>query len=514
MAATKPSSASRTVPSWVFLSALCGIGLVSRLPQLLSKDLLLDGDECILGLMAKHIAEGRDFPIFFYGQRYGLAIVEAPLAALNFLILGVGAVPLKLAMLVLWLVGMSFYFLTLSRTLGRARSFWIAIAVVLMPAWAVSSMKAWSGYLTAFALAGALLYTITSEARQSLRYGVAGVLTFFVYLSQPSWLPGLAPVVHFFLWSSRKLSSWLAYGTGLLGAIGAMVLIQMLWLPASVESWTRPTAGNPELIRSIPRVIEQLYVNLTGSYFLRSAVAPGPITTTVASWWFAVLVAAAGIQLYRIAARRYLLWSHLLFTAIATTLLANWILLDARDVRYLLSINVLIVFLAGVELFDLVDRHRLSIQRAITGIAVVLALEAVSMGEFAHFSYMWWRNAADGPSEKQTLERVIYTMRSQGATCVFSMNALLQWQIMFYSRESVIARWTAAIDRYPPYIAEVDRALKNGERVALVGYVGFSGRLDDLVPNRRAITEVDRKYVVYMGADRPLLERLGFRFAN
>jgi hypothetical protein len=47
MAGTKPSSASRTVPSWVFLPALCGIGLVSRLPQLLSKDLLLDGDECI-----------------------------------------------------------------------------------------------------------------------------------------------------------------------------------------------------------------------------------------------------------------------------------------------------------------------------------------------------------------------------------------------------------------------------------------------------------------------------------
>ena len=52
MAATKPQSASRPVPSWVFLLALCGIALVSRLPQLLSKDLLLDGDECILGLMA------------------------------------------------------------------------------------------------------------------------------------------------------------------------------------------------------------------------------------------------------------------------------------------------------------------------------------------------------------------------------------------------------------------------------------------------------------------------------
>ena len=143
---------SRTVPAWVYLAAIGAIALASRLPQLLSPDLLLDGDECILGLMAKHLAEGREFPIFFYGQRYGLAIVEAPAAALSFLVAGVGAVPLKLAMLAVWLAGIFFYFLAFSRTLGRARSFWITLVLVLMPAWAVSSMKAWSGYLTAFSL--------------------------------------------------------------------------------------------------------------------------------------------------------------------------------------------------------------------------------------------------------------------------------------------------------------------------------------------------------------------------
>jgi hypothetical protein len=118
-----------------------------------------------LGLMAKHIAEGRDFPIFFYvpalwpcHRRSAAGSSELPGSC-------VGAVPLKLAMLVLWLVGISFYFLTFSRTLGRARSFWITLAVVLMPAWAVSSMKAWSGYLTAFALAG--LSSTPSRARRA-----------------------------------------------------------------------------------------------------------------------------------------------------------------------------------------------------------------------------------------------------------------------------------------------------------------------------------------------------------
>jgi hypothetical protein len=102
-------------------------------------------------------------------------------------------------------------------------------------------------------------------------------------------------------------------------------------------------------------------------------------------------------------------------------------------------------------------------------------------------------------------------MRSQRAACAFSTNALLQWQIMFYSRESVIARWTANIDRYPAYVSEVDRALASGERVAVVGYVGFTGGLENLVSNPSAITEIDRKYFVYLDADRPLLERAGFR---
>jgi hypothetical protein len=138
----------------------------------------------------------------------------------------------------------------------------------------------------------------------------------------------------------------------------------------------------------------------------------------------------------------------------------------------------------------------------------------MSMGELAHFSYMWWSNPGGSPSEAETLERVIDTMRSQGAPCAFSMNAMLQWQIMLYSREPVIARWTASVDRYPPYVREVDRALASGERVAVVGYVGFTGGLENLVSNRQAITNIDRKYFVYVGTDRPLLDKARFRFAN
>ena len=46
------------------------IAVLSRMPYLLSPNLLLDGDECVIGLMARHMYEGKGFSIFFWGQQY------------------------------------------------------------------------------------------------------------------------------------------------------------------------------------------------------------------------------------------------------------------------------------------------------------------------------------------------------------------------------------------------------------------------------------------------------------
>jgi hypothetical protein len=238
------------------------------------------------------------------------------------------------------------------------------------------------------------------------------------------------------------------------------------------------------------------------------------MTSTVAYFWVALLGAAALIQIYRLLARRYLLWSHLLFLSVLSTLVANWVLLDWRDARYVLAVNAPLVFLAGVELFDLADRFRLPAARSVVAIVLVLAMEAVSMNEFAGYSYLWWTNTATSPSETSTLRKVIGHLRSRGVTHVFAMNTLLQWKITFYSGETVIARWKGNRDRYPPYLSEIDRALDNGETVAIVGYVGYTYGLERLVPNPEAIIEVDGKYFIYVGADKELLRKAGFRFSG
>src|SRR5688500_16754455 len=57
-----------------------------------------DSDQAVMGLMAKHLSEGRAFPIFFYGSNHILA-VQAWLAAPVFLLVGVSVTALKLPIL-------------------------------------------------------------------------------------------------------------------------------------------------------------------------------------------------------------------------------------------------------------------------------------------------------------------------------------------------------------------------------------------------------------------------------
>jgi len=499
---------------WRYLAALAAIAVISRLPQLLTPNLLADGDECILGLMAKHLAEGRNFPLFFYGQDYGLSIVEASAAAAIFLIVGVAAIPLKLAMLAVWIAGVCLYFLAFARTLGPTRMFWIVLLLVCMPAWAVSSMKAWSGYVTAFSATGAIFYLLTRGDLSPPAWAAAGGLTAIVYLSQPSWLPGLLPVVAIVLLSSRRPAATFSCLGGMTIVLLAIGVLKLVVIGNAAPSWSRPAAGNADLIGSIAPLLKQLYLNMTGSYYLAVPIAAGPSTTAVAIIWLAILTFCTASQIHRIATGRYDFWAHVLFIAVISTLVANWLLLESRHPRYLLSLNAPLVLLAGFESFDLAERRRVSMRRLVSTGVVMLALEGISMIEFSRFTYMWWQNEATRPSEARTLQHVIDYMKSRGATHAYSMNALLQWQISFYSREGVIARWKVTDDRYPRYIDEVDRALRRGEPVAIVGYVGYSGGLEDLVPDRRALVEFDGKYFAFVGADRQLLTRLGFRLTN
>ncbi len=66
--------------SLITATALAGLVIVRAFPFVWWSGTHFDSDQAIVGLMAKHISEGRAFPLYYYGQNYMLA-VEAWLAA-------------------------------------------------------------------------------------------------------------------------------------------------------------------------------------------------------------------------------------------------------------------------------------------------------------------------------------------------------------------------------------------------------------------------------------------------
>jgi hypothetical protein len=461
--------------------------------------------------MAKHLAEGRAFPVFFYGQTYGLSIVEAGAGAGAFLIAGVAQVPLKLAMLALWILGVVAFYFALARAVGRSWSFWAAVWLIVLPAWAVWSMKARGGYLTAFS-ATALLVLLLARLRERpglLLWVGAGLLSALIFLAQRLWLPGVMPLLVAAWWRDRRLRSGLAWlGGAAVTMTGALASSGLTVREVVIGPSRGP--GRPDLLGSLPDLVSRLYANFTGSYYLWMEIPSGPITTFLAWLSFGLLASLLVLQVYRLATGRLLVLSHLLCLSVLATIGSIWLLVLAPEPRFFLPVQALLLAWAAVEAADLVPRLRWPEWMMPALVGSVVALGALSQIEFRDYSYLWDAPVAAG-SEAGWLHETIARLDAAGVRHVFVTNGLLQWQLLFYSGERVTARFTADRDRYPAYVAEVDRALEAGEPVAVVGYARARRNLERLVDPAAVITIGDR-YYVYLGPGADLLRTLGFRF--
>src|SRR5262245_6573224 len=106
----------------------------ARFAVLFASQTHVHSDEAIIGLMSKHILEGRHFPFYMYGQPYNAgAAWEAYLAAIAFALFGVGVVPLKGCILILSLLCL-FLFYRMGYALYRWRtSFFPTVSFVFTP---------------------------------------------------------------------------------------------------------------------------------------------------------------------------------------------------------------------------------------------------------------------------------------------------------------------------------------------------------------------------------------------
>ncbi|MDH3554568.1 MAG: hypothetical protein OES18_01815 [Deltaproteobacteria bacterium] len=89
----------RTLAAYLIFGLL--LIAVGRLSQLTTAILNVGGDEAIVALMAKHVSEGQSLPVYFQGQCYKLSLFEGATGSLLFDHVGMLAITLKVAMLLL-----------------------------------------------------------------------------------------------------------------------------------------------------------------------------------------------------------------------------------------------------------------------------------------------------------------------------------------------------------------------------------------------------------------------------
>ena len=167
-----------------------------------------DSDQAVIGLMAKHLAEGRAYPLFFYGQSYMLA-TEAWVAAPFMWLFGPNVLALRLALVSVNLAAVTLLITTLWQGAG------------LRPAYALVATLF-------FAIAPPFTSALLVEAQ-------GGSIEPFVYVG--------------ILWWLRRRPLWFGavLGAGFLNREFTLYVVPVLllghvitgtlWRPANVRAW-------------------------------------------------------------------------------------------------------------------------------------------------------------------------------------------------------------------------------------------------------------------------------------
>lgn len=137
----------------------------ARFTLLLTSQTHVHSDEAIIGLMGKHILEGRYFPFYMYGQAYNAgAAWEACMAAIAFVFFGVGVVSLKSCIVLLSLLCLFLFYRMCLSLYDQRTALFATIVFAVTPSllkWHFQ-VRGYSGYFLSIPLLTILWLSIRS----------------------------------------------------------------------------------------------------------------------------------------------------------------------------------------------------------------------------------------------------------------------------------------------------------------------------------------------------------------
>ncbi|MDX5428811.1 MAG: hypothetical protein LPK79_12000 [Bacteroidota bacterium] len=258
--------------SWIILLFILSVGFISRIVFVNTNVFFFDSDEAIVGLMGIDYLKG-NFPIYFYGQTYGLAFFEALLVSGGIALFGTTMMAIKIPMLVLWLTGV--YFLSRSVHELCDKKLWFtllfAALIILSPTWLVWSMKARGGYLTSFFFSSLLIW-LAIHYRDRIKFIgwlFIGICLSIIVESQPLWfIPTLLILLFALFTYNSNIKRSLAH-LGAMGMGAAAVITILHFVKSGLRSiWDPPTTNILNQLSEIGSLPSMLGEHLEGNYYL------------------------------------------------------------------------------------------------------------------------------------------------------------------------------------------------------------------------------------------------------
>ncbi len=464
--------------------------IVLRVPYLTSPAYILDNDEAVLAIMARHFAAGEGIPLYFAGQNYGLAIFEALPLGIAFRLFYESDTVVALTMLALFCMGVVAYTHALGHLAGdRAWGRSLALVLAMLPGWIVWSMKARGIYVSGFVLSGLALALLARPDPSRISLLMAGFLLGLVGLVQPLWLTVAAPFLLLVRRPPREVATAGLLTTG-------VWLLAWVFGPQGEAFWQpRPLEGLMlERLRFAPQVLLRAF---------SGRVAPNEpgLTSTLIGVGSVLayfsLMAGTAWQAVRHRSRAALLVSVAMCASVLVILVMRvWV------PRYFLPCSVLAIVAGALWIRERGVQFAGVPRLATIGLLVLLAAAATRVGRASSSSTLAAVPARDD------IRTLIESLERDGVRGVYAQSPDVQWQILYYGNERIPARGLRREDRYPRFPAAVAEAWRDGAPTAYVANIRqLRGDVPtDSFPGYR----VGERYLRLDDPDAALLFAMGF----
>ncbi len=448
------------VPAIVFL--LC---ILTRVPLLTDPGLMLDGDECVVALMAKHAYLGKELPVYFWGQSYGFSLIEVLFILPFYAVMGVNTLAVKLAMLCLWGIGVAFLYKAMVQINNQHKilALLFALVIILCPAWVNWSMKARGGYLTSFALSSVALYLLFYKGRinEYVRFIIVGLLVTLIYESQPFWLAGLLPLVLYRIIEKRN---WKMAFACMLTSVAVWGALSFAKSGGTIIYGVHPPAMTMDVIKAgISRFPEYVYKSLQGNYIFAWYQDTNSYYTSFAKIYTVLIFLTGLLGLLHLLFNRKGFGLFIAATLFIPLVLGYSLLTETMEGRYMLPLMGYTL----LAVYIYMNRLNLSVPVHLGATYLVIAAAITTLLFPVRTQTMYHR---------QALEESLDYLKKKDIWYVYATDCMLPWEVMFYSDEKILGRMFYFPGRYPVYDTMVDRALYAGEKTAVIGYWhGYAG---------------------------------------